>query len=236
LQVAPSSYQMSNVTKDPWRFVLPLLLGRFALGMSWAVIHPYIAEQVTSFGIPASGLGFWVGAIESSLQLAEGFTCPAFVYLSGYTGRKPVFLCCMLAYSWCLLPIGLSKTLGALLFWRTAQGMFTAYSPITKGIVAEVCDDSNRSQGSVSVNISTLATSSWLRAPLQTFSFRYSDILFRDRIHYRGQLCSFPVSSCANVDRYVMCIKPWVGGSTSPGSMRSQTSSGSRTTLTCHRA
>jgi len=135
------------MTKWPWRFIAPISLTRFALGVSWAVIHHYVAEQVASFGVPPESLGFWVGVIEAALQFAEGIITPAIVHLSEFTGRKPVLLCCMMVYSWCLLPIGISKSLGALFFWRMAQGMFTAFSPITKGIIAEVCDESNRSQG-----------------------------------------------------------------------------------------
>jgi hypothetical protein len=139
--------EMFNIAKLHWRSILPMTSSKFALGISLVVIHPYIAEQVTSFGVPTSVLGFWVGAIESFLRLAEVYTCPVFVYLSEYMGHKPVFLCCMMAYSWCLLPIRLSKTFGALFFWRTAQGMFTAHSPIAKGVVVEVCGMTNRSQG-----------------------------------------------------------------------------------------
>jgi hypothetical protein len=135
-----------SMGKLPWRFIAPISLTRLALGCSWAVLHPYVTEQVASFGVPPESLGFWVGVIEASLQLAEGLITPAIVYLSEFTGRKPVILACMMLYSWCLLPIGISQSLGALFFWRMAQGMFTAFSPITKGIVAEVCDDSNRSQ------------------------------------------------------------------------------------------
>lgn len=130
----------------PHRFLIPLILCRFALGISWTVIHPYVSDQVASFGVPAASLGFWVGIIESCLQLAEIFA-PILCYISDYTGRKPIFILSMLLYGWVLIPIGFSTSLFGVFFWRTMQGFCSAYAVLTKGIMAEVTDQTNRGRG-----------------------------------------------------------------------------------------
>jgi MFS family permease len=130
----------------PHRFLIPLILCRFALGISWIVIHPYVSDQVASFGVPAASLGFWVGIIESCLQLAEIFA-PILCYISDYTGRKPIFILSMLLYGWVLIPIGFSTSLFGVFFWRTVQGFCSVYAILTKAIMAEVTDHSNRGRG-----------------------------------------------------------------------------------------
>lgn len=135
----------------PNRFLIPLILCRFALGISWTVIHPYVSDQVASFGVPAASLGFWVGIIESCLQLAEIFA-PILCYISDYTGRKPIFILSMLLYGWVLIPIGFSTSLFGVFFWRTMQGFCSVYAILTKAIMAEVTDHSNRGRGEESPN------------------------------------------------------------------------------------
>lgn len=136
------------MTPIPYRFLVPLIASRFALAISWTVIHPYVSDQISSFGVENASLGFWVGIIESCLQLAE-IAAPILCYVSDYTGRKPIFVFSMLAYGWVLIPIGFSTSLGGVFFWRTMQGFCSAYAVMTKGIMAEICDHTNRGKGTL---------------------------------------------------------------------------------------
>ncbi|KAF9262457.1 MFS general substrate transporter [Marasmius fiardii PR-910] len=111
------------------------------------VIYPFIPEFIATTGITRgdeSKIGYYAGIVESLFFLSESLTVTLWGRASDLYGRRPILLFGPLGLIFAMLGFGLSKTFWPLVVFRCAQGMFNGNIGVTKTVLAELSDDTNR--------------------------------------------------------------------------------------------
>ncbi|KAF9259197.1 MFS general substrate transporter [Marasmius fiardii PR-910] len=120
------------------------------------VIYPFIPEFIARIGVTGgdeSKIGYYAGIIESLFFLAESLTVTLWGRASDLYGRRPILLIGPLGLTFAMVGFGLSKTFWSLVFFRCAQGMFNGNIGVTKTVLAELSDKTNRADAFALISV-----------------------------------------------------------------------------------
>ncbi|KAI5830047.1 MFS general substrate transporter [Schizophyllum commune Tattone D] len=139
-----------NVTKEtplPLRQLAIVYLIQFCEPLTGLVIYPFIAELVQETGITRGNdkaTAFYAGIVESLFFFSEFLTCMLWGRLSDYHGRRPILLIAPFGLAVATFGFGLSKTFWLLCVFRFMQGVFNGNVGVSKSVLAELTDATNR--------------------------------------------------------------------------------------------
>ncbi|GAW00782.1 major facilitator superfamily multidrug- dha1 sub-family [Lentinula edodes] len=111
------------------------------------VIYPFITRAVRRTGITGGDekrTGYYAGILESIFFLAESLTVYHMGRVSDLYGRKPILLIGPLGLSLAMLSFGLSQSFWGMVVTRAAMGVFNGNIGVSKTIMAESTDETNR--------------------------------------------------------------------------------------------
>ncbi|KAF9259196.1 MFS general substrate transporter [Marasmius fiardii PR-910] len=120
------------------------------------VIYPFIPEFIERIGITGgeeSRIGYYVGFIQSLFFLSESFTVTLWARASDLYGRRPILLIGPLGLTFAMVGFGLSKTFWSLVVFRCAQGMFNGNIGVSKTVLAELSDKTNRADAFALISV-----------------------------------------------------------------------------------
>ncbi|TXT16068.1 hypothetical protein VHUM_00571 [Vanrija humicola] len=113
----------------------------------FAVIFPYINEMMHDFGVPQESVGLWSAAAESALMVTEAVTAPMYAPLADRYGRRAVFVPLVALWAVLALAFGFVKSAVSAVGVRAVLIASSAgVGVISRTIVGELCDKSNRIQ------------------------------------------------------------------------------------------
>ncbi|KAL1728372.1 major facilitator superfamily domain-containing protein [Schizophyllum commune] len=139
-----------NVTKEtplPLRQLAIVYLIQFCEPLTGLVIYPFIAELVQETGITRGNdktTAFYAGIVESLFFFSEFLTCMLWGRLSDHHGRRPILLIAPFGLAVATYGFGLSKTFWLLCVFRFMQGVFNGNVGVSKSVLAELTDATNR--------------------------------------------------------------------------------------------
>ncbi|KAF8840923.1 MFS general substrate transporter [Paxillus ammoniavirescens] len=113
-------------------------------------ILPYINQLVSELDIVGGDtrkVGYYAGLIESLFFVTEALTVLHWSRISDRVGRKPVLLLGTSGLCLSMLCFGLSRTFWGLVLSRCITGALSGNTGITKSIMGELTDATNRAQG-----------------------------------------------------------------------------------------
>ncbi|WWC66835.1 uncharacterized protein I206_100742 [Kwoniella pini CBS 10737] len=134
-------------TPVPYLKILPLLLQRCSEGLTYAIIFPYINQMILEMGVEEKSVGVWSAIAESMMMATEAMSAPFYGPIADRYGRRPVLI--LLNAMWGVFGIafGFSKTVLTIILLRAALGLLAGCGVISRTMVGELCDKSNRIQG-----------------------------------------------------------------------------------------
>ncbi|KZT73545.1 MFS general substrate transporter [Daedalea quercina L-15889] len=127
-----------------------LLYIQLAEPITSTVIYPFVNQQVRKTGITGSDedrTGYFAGLIESSFYATEALCVLQWGRASDRLGRKPIMMSGLLGLTLSMLGFGLAKQYWALVLARCAEGALNGNIGVTKSMMAEITDESNRDKG-----------------------------------------------------------------------------------------
>ncbi|KAF9480008.1 major facilitator superfamily multidrug-resistance, DHA1 sub-family [Pholiota conissans] len=127
--------------------LLSVFLIQLAEPITATVIYPFINQFVRETGITNGDekkTGYYAGFIESTFFFSEALTVVQWGYLSDRYGRRPILLCGPLGLAFAMLFFGMSTTFWPLVAMRTLQGIFNGNIGVSKSMMAEMTDSTNR--------------------------------------------------------------------------------------------
>ncbi|KIK82134.1 hypothetical protein PAXRUDRAFT_832390 [Paxillus rubicundulus Ve08.2h10] len=113
-------------------------------------ILPYINELVSELDIIGGDtrkVGYYAGLIESLFFATEALTVLHWSRMSDRVGRKPVLLLGTFGLCLSMLCFGLSRTFWGLVLSRCVTGALNGNIGVTKSMMGELTDATNRAQG-----------------------------------------------------------------------------------------
>ncbi|KAI3605684.1 major facilitator superfamily multidrug-dha1 sub-family [Moniliophthora roreri] len=111
------------------------------------VIYPFIAQLIRSTGITQGDetkVGYYAGIIESIFFISECALVFQWGRAADKFGRRPILLMGPLGLAIAMLGFGLSRTFWPLVVFRAAQGVFNGNIGVSKTVMAEITDATNR--------------------------------------------------------------------------------------------
>ncbi|KAI0636220.1 MFS general substrate transporter [Trametes polyzona] len=148
----PTDVQEENVEETP----LPkmqlfiLLYIQLAEPITSTVIYPFVNQLVRESGITGGDerkTGYFAGLIESCFYAVEAVCVLQWGRASDRIGRKPVLLAGLLGLTLSMIGFGLSRAFWATVLARCAEGALNGNIGVTKSMMAEITDDTNRARG-----------------------------------------------------------------------------------------
>ncbi|KIJ05905.1 hypothetical protein PAXINDRAFT_92787, partial [Paxillus involutus ATCC 200175] len=130
--------------------IVILLLACLIKPIASQSILPYINQLVSELDIVGGDnrkVGYYAGLIESLFFVTEALTVLQWSRVSDRVGRKPVLLLGTFGLCLSMLCFGLSRTFWALVLSRCITGALSGNTGITKSIMGELTDATNRAQG-----------------------------------------------------------------------------------------
>ncbi|KAF8969120.1 major facilitator superfamily multidrug-resistance, DHA1 sub-family [Flammula alnicola] len=127
--------------------LLSVFLIQIAEPVTATVIYPFINQFVRETGITRGDekkTGYYAGIIESTFFFAESLTVVQWGYLSDRYGRRPVLLFGPLGLAFAMLMFGMETTFWPLVVSRSLQGVFNGNIGVSKSMIAEMTDSTNR--------------------------------------------------------------------------------------------
>ncbi|KAL1744530.1 major facilitator superfamily domain-containing protein [Schizophyllum fasciatum] len=141
--------QEQKRTPLPLRQLVIVYLIQASEPLTGMVIYPFIAQLVFETGVthgnPRS-IGYYAGIVESMFFFSEFMTCLQWGRLSDYYGRRPVLLFGPLGLALSMYGFGLSKAFWQLCIFRFLQGTFNGNIGVSKSVMAELTDSTNRAR------------------------------------------------------------------------------------------
>ncbi|WWC58113.1 uncharacterized protein I303_100648 [Kwoniella dejecticola CBS 10117] len=134
-------------TPVPYLKILPLLTQRCSEGLTYAIVFPYINQMVLDMGVEEKSVGVWSAIAESTMMATEAMSAPIYGPLADKYGRRPVMICLNAMWGVFGIAFGLSKTVYTAIMFRAALGLLAGCGVISRTMVGELCDKSNRVQG-----------------------------------------------------------------------------------------
>ena len=156
----PPSFDDNNFdqqvdTKDikptplPFKPFLALTFIMFQESFSTTILFPWIGLMVDSFPIVTdpSQVGYYAGIIASTFSFAEFSTAYFYGKLSDIFGRRMVFFVGSIGTGFFFPLFGMSKTFISALIFRFICGSFNGNLGAIKACIADLTDNTNRTQG-----------------------------------------------------------------------------------------
>ncbi|KAL1413255.1 DNA ligase (ATP) [Vanrija albida] len=112
----------------------------------YAVIFPYVNEMMHDFGVPQKSVGLWSAAAESALMVTEAITAPMYAPLADRYGRRAVFIPLVALWGVFSLAFGFASNAVTAVLMRALLGLLAGAGVISRTILGELCDKSNRIQ------------------------------------------------------------------------------------------
>ncbi|GMK59936.1 hypothetical protein CspeluHIS016_0901530 [Cutaneotrichosporon spelunceum] len=137
----------SQPTPLPVLKILPLCIARMAEGLIFAVIFPYINEMMHDMGVPEESVGLWSATAESTLMVTEALAAPFFAPIADKVGRRPVFIPLVFLWGVFSVAFGFATTPLSAVFLRACLGLLAGVGVLSRTMLGELCDKSNRVQG-----------------------------------------------------------------------------------------
>ncbi|WVQ76195.1 hypothetical protein IAR50_005857 [Cryptococcus sp. DSM 104548] len=133
-------------TPVPYLKLFPLLVQRWSEGMTYAIIFPYINEMVHSMGVEEKEVGVWSAIAESAMMATESISAPLYAPLADRYGRRPVLIGLEILWGVFGLLFGFSRTVWTVIIFRMCLGALAGCGVISRTMVGELCDKTNRIQ------------------------------------------------------------------------------------------
>ncbi|OJT01791.1 Protein ZINC INDUCED FACILITATOR-LIKE 1 [Trametes pubescens] len=130
--------------------LLILLYLQLAEPITSTVIYPFVNQLVRETGITGGDerkTGYFAGLIESCFYAVEAICVLQWGRLSDRIGRKPVLLGGALGLTVSMLGFGVSRQYWAIVLSRCAEGALNGNIGVTKSMMAEITDHTNRARG-----------------------------------------------------------------------------------------
>ncbi|KIJ05640.1 hypothetical protein PAXINDRAFT_122111 [Paxillus involutus ATCC 200175] len=130
--------------------IVVLLLACFIEPIASQSILPYINQLVSELDIVGGDtrkVGYYAGLIESLFFVTQALTVLHWSRVSDRVGRKPVLLLGTFGLCLSMLCFGLSRTFWGLVLSRCITGALNGNTGITKSMMGELTDATNRAQG-----------------------------------------------------------------------------------------
>ncbi|TRM58651.1 major facilitator superfamily domain-containing protein [Schizophyllum amplum] len=147
--VEQSPERPKKETPLPLRQLSIVYLIQFCEPLTGLVIYPFIAELVQETGITGGdpkAIGYYAGIVESLFFFSEFLTCMQWGRLSDYHGRRPILLIAPLGLALATYGFGFAKSFWLLCVFRFLQGVFNGNVGVSKSVMAEVTDSTNRAR------------------------------------------------------------------------------------------
>ncbi|WWD22504.1 hypothetical protein CI109_106997 [Kwoniella shandongensis] len=144
---APSLSTARTKTPLPYLKILPLLIQRWSEGLTYAIIFPYINEMVHSMGVEEKSVGVWSATAESAMMVTESIAAPLYAPIADRFGRRPVLIALEMMWGVFGIAFGFSKTVWMVIVIRSCLGLLAGCGVISRTMIGEMCDRSNRIQG-----------------------------------------------------------------------------------------
>ncbi|KAJ3936874.1 MAG: major facilitator superfamily multidrug-resistance, DHA1 sub-family [Lentinula lateritia] len=141
------SPQIMDTTPLPKLQIFLTLLIQLSEPITAMVIYPFITKAVRRTGITEGNekkTGYYAGVLESTFFLAESFSVYPIGRLSDFYGRKPILLIGPLGLALAMLSFGFSQSFWWMVLSRAAMGVFNGNIGVSKTLMAESTDDTNR--------------------------------------------------------------------------------------------
>ncbi|MFW9998067.1 MAG: MFS transporter [Candidatus Odinarchaeota archaeon] len=134
---------------NPRKNLFSLCLASFIIITGYSVIVPFlpiyandILTEITLPGFIVIGIGLQIGIIMSGNLLMKLFLSPAYGDLSDVTGRKPIIVIGMAAYTLLMVGYGFANDFFALLILRMLSGVAgAAVWPVGQALVVDTSDE-----------------------------------------------------------------------------------------------
>jgi len=145
----PDKNRNSKSPATPWLQISIVLLLLICEPITGQSIYPYINQLISELDITGGDerkVGYYAGLIESLFFATEAITVFHWGRISDYVGRKPILLIGLFGSSLSMLCFGLSRTFWALVLSRSLCGLLNGNIGVTKSVVGELTDSTNRAQ------------------------------------------------------------------------------------------
>ncbi|KIK98035.1 hypothetical protein PAXRUDRAFT_824362 [Paxillus rubicundulus Ve08.2h10] len=130
--------------------ILILLLSCLIEPIASQSILPYINQLVSELDVTGGDsrkVGYYAGLIESIFFVTQALTVLQWSRVSDHVGRKPVLLIGTFGLCLSMLCFGLSRTFWGLVLSRCVTGALNGNIGVTKTMMGELTDATNRAQG-----------------------------------------------------------------------------------------
>ncbi|OCF44118.1 hypothetical protein I317_02072 [Kwoniella heveanensis CBS 569] len=138
--------RMKRRTPVPYASLLPLQAQRIAEGLTYAIIFPYINQMILDMGVEEKSVGVWSAIAESVMMGTEAISAPFYGPLADRFGRRPVLIVLELLWGVFGTLFGFSTSVWMAIMMRGALGLLAGCGVISRTMVGEMCDKSNRVQ------------------------------------------------------------------------------------------
>ncbi|KAH8832917.1 MFS general substrate transporter [Flagelloscypha sp. PMI_526] len=136
-----------TITSIPVLQTAIILSIQIAEPITSTVIYPFVNQFVRKTGVTRgkeSATGYYAGIIESIFFITEAATALGWQRLSDRYGRRPLLLIAPLGLAGAMLAFGASQVFWLLVVARGFQGAFNGDIGVTKTVMGEITDSSNR--------------------------------------------------------------------------------------------
>ncbi|KAI0833694.1 major facilitator superfamily domain-containing protein [Trametes gibbosa] len=127
-----------------------LLYLQLAEPITSTVIYPFVNQLVRETGITGGDerkTGYFAGLVESCFYAVEAICVLQWGRASDRIGRKPVLLGGLLGLTLSMIGFGVSRQYWAIVLSRCAEGALNGNIGVTKSMMAEITDHTNRARG-----------------------------------------------------------------------------------------
>ena len=137
---------ISKPTPLPMKQMFMIGLVTFIEMIQFGMLFPFVYFMVKDFNVTDDPrqLGRYVGLIASSFSIAQFFTSLPWGWISDRVGRRPVILIGMAGNAITCILFGASKTFWFALTMRSACGLLNGTVGVTKSMIGEMTDSTNR--------------------------------------------------------------------------------------------
>ncbi|TFK75575.1 MFS general substrate transporter, partial [Pluteus cervinus] len=136
-------------TKLPYFQLFIIFLIMFAEPVTCTVIYPFINQLIRETGVTGGDetrTGYFAGVIESVFFVTEALTVFQWGRASDRYGRKPILVLGPLGLALAMLGFGFSKSFWPLVAFRCFQGAFNGNIGVSKTVMAELTDETNKAE------------------------------------------------------------------------------------------